>query len=98
MDFDHCEERPPDFRNRKSILRTLTTTRILPHPRDDVAFFRALFCPPGSGLGSPGLPPLKRPRNVMRLLGTTSLGEFWTGGVNERRFLSRLAALVPASR
>ena len=34
----------------------------------------------------------------MRLLGTTSLGEFWTGGVDERRFLSRLAALVPASR
>ena len=34
----------------------------------------------------------------MRLLGVFSLGEFGTGAVDERRFFSRFAALVPASR
>ena len=35
---------------------------------------------------------------MKRLLGTIPLGEFGTGAVDERRFFSRLAALIPASR
>ena len=34
----------------------------------------------------------------MRLLGVIPLCEFGTGAADERRFFSRLAALVPASR
>ena len=97
MDLYH-REALWDFRNSKNLLRTLTTVSRTPHLRDGMASFRVLFKPPGYGLDSLMSSPSKKPGNVMRLLGVFSLGEFGTGAVDERRFFSRLTALVPASR
>ena len=71
-------------------LRATTTVRRL--LRDDTAYFRGLFWPPGFGLNSP------ISGNVMRLLRAFCLDEFGTGAVGERRFFLRLAGLVPVSR
>lgn len=99
MYSNHLKERlsvPRNLPSSRNILRTLITISSILNPRDIVAPFRSLFRPPGSGLDSPMSPP--KPRKITRPLGVVSLGEFGTGAIDERRFFSRLAALVPASR